>query len=141
MKRATRLIHGFIAGFLATLLFHQPMLWLLNIAGVVKRAPYSLDPTRPFGVPSAVSLAFWGGLWGIIFVLIMHAGVKGAGHWIRAAAFGAVAPTLVAWFIVAPIKNLPIAGGWKPPAMLTALLVNAAWGLGTAVFLRVFKTR
>ena len=49
--------------------------------------------------------------------------------------------SLVAWFIVAPIKGTPIANGGKLPLMLTSLLVNGAWGVGTALFLRLFERR
>ena len=49
--------------------------------------------------------------------------------------FGAVALSLVAWFVVAPLKGLPLAGGGRPAAIATALLVNGAWGLGTALLL------
>jgi hypothetical protein len=34
---------------------------------------------------------------------------------------------------------LPVAGGFLPAAMATGLLVNAAWGLGAAVFLTIFE--
>jgi hypothetical protein len=62
-------------------------------------------------------------------------------YWIAALLFGALAPTLVAWFIVAPLKNQPIAGGFQPTGMLLGLLVNGAWGVGTAVLLRLLLTR
>jgi glucans biosynthesis protein len=63
MKRC--LIFGFVAGFLATLIFHQ-----LTVAGlwepdIASFAPFSLKPTWPLGMPARVSLAFWGGVWGI----------------------------------------------------------------------------
>ena len=49
--------------------------------------------------------------------------------------FGAIAPTLVAWFVVASIKGQPIAAGWQPFRMLTGLIINGAWGVGTGLFL------
>lgn len=57
----------FIAGFAATLVFHQGVLWLMYQAGTVARAPWNMAPVPPFGVPAVVSLAFWGGLWGGAF--------------------------------------------------------------------------
>lgn len=133
-------LKGFIAGFAATLLFHQPLLWLLFEAGVATRRPYSLAPTQPLGVPSVISLAFWGGVWGIVLLLVLRR-VKPRAFWIAALIFGAVAPTLVAWLVVAPLKGQPLGGGWKPAGMLTALAINGVWGLGTAVFLRLFRVR
>lgn len=127
---------SFVAGFLATLGFHQPVLWLLNAAGVVKRAPFAMDPTAPFGVPAVISLAFWGGVWGIVLWLVLR---RVRRYWLTAIVFGAIAPTLVAAFVVTPLKGGAPAGA-NPVAMLAVgLLVNAAWGFGTAVLLRVMR--
>lgn len=131
-------LKGFVAGFLATLLFHQPALWILKLVGMTERGPYALDPTPPFGVPAVISLAFWGGLWGILLWLIVRERT-GAGLWITAGLFGAIAPTLVAVFIAAPLKGQPIPTGWSAAA--TGLLVNAAWGLGTAAILVLSRRR
>ena len=87
------------------------------------------------GVPRVISLAFWGGIWGIVFALIEGRIPRGAQYWVYALLFGAIFPTLVAWFVVAPLKAQPVAGGWQASRMLTGLLINGAWGLGTALFL------
>lgn len=138
--RPIDVVKGFLAGFAATLVFHQPVLWLLHEAGVAARAPYALAATRPFGVPSVISLAFWGGVWGIILLLVLRKTGRRVSPWITALIFGAIAPTLVAWLVVAPLKGQPISGG-KPSALLVGFAVNAAWGLGTALFLRLFRAR
>jgi hypothetical protein len=64
---------------------------------------------------------------------------RGAKYWVAAIAFGALLPTLVAWFLVAPLKHQPVAGGWKPKTMMIGPIVNAAWGLGTALISRLAK--
>ena len=137
---AKRGIIAFIAGFVATLVFHQAVLWCLYHFGYVPRAPWSMNPVPPFGIPAVISLAFWGGVWGIIMMLVI-ASRRGAAFWIAAILFGAIFPTLVAWFIVAPLKHMPIAGGWDPKTMMIGLLVNGAWGFGTALIYRVFVPR
>ena len=48
---ARKLLLGFLAGFIATLLFHQPVLALLNELGIAKGNLYSLRATAPLGVP------------------------------------------------------------------------------------------
>lgn len=53
--------------------------------------------------------------------------------------FGAFALSLVAWFVVAPLKGLAVAGGSRPAAIATGLLVNRAWGFGTALLLLIFS--
>ena len=56
-------ILGFIAGFLAVLIFHQTTWYLLNLGGLIPldRPAWPLDPIPPYGVPSVISKAFWGG--------------------------------------------------------------------------------
>jgi hypothetical protein len=129
----------FIAGTLAVPLGHQIALWLLNIAGVIDRAPYAMTATKPFGIPSIVSLSFWGGVWGIILGLILTR-TRGPKFWVLATVIGAIAPTLVAVFVVAPLKGIPRPA--NPATMITiGLIVNAAWGFATAAFYRLMDRR
>ena len=131
-----RSIKWFVAGALAVPLAHQVMLWILNTAGVIDRAPFSMEATKPLGVPAVVSLAFWGGVWGLILLLVVGR-LRGAKFWIVAILFGAIAPTLVAGFVVAPLKGQP-AGGNAKMAMV-GFLVNAAWAVGTVVLARAME--
>ncbi|MDB5862506.1 MAG: hypothetical protein JWO70_312 [Betaproteobacteria bacterium] len=130
---ARKLVMGFVAGFIAVLLFHQPMLSVLAQAGFVKAGIYSMAPVGPLHVPQVISLSFWGGVWGVLFAAVEHRFPRGALYWVAALAFGAILPTLVAWFVVAPMKGLPMAGGWQANRMMTGLIINGAWGLGTAL--------
>ena len=133
-----RILLGFVAGFLATITFHQIALELLHLGGLTPRGAWSMKPVPPFGVPSVISLSFWGGVWGIILVLIF-ARVSGAAYWIGSIIFGAILPTLVAAFVVAPLKHQPMP---HTAAMaVIGLTVNGAWGLGTAVFYRLFSRK
>ncbi len=129
---------AFLAGFLSTLVFHQGVLALLHGAGRTPRRPWVMAPTPPFGVPSVVSLAFWGGLWGILLWRMIR-GASGARHWLLAILLGAVLPTAVALLVVLPLKGLPVGGGWKPDLVLGALLLNGAWGFGVALLMRLFR--
>lgn len=92
--------------------------------------------TQPLGVPAVFSLAFWGGVWGILFALIHDGFPRGGGYWVTAFLFGVILPSLVALFVVAPLKGRPIAGGWQPSLLLTAFLINGAWGIGTGLILK-----
>ena len=133
-----RIVLAFLAGFLATLVFHQLVLWLFHAMHVTDRAPFAMNPVPPFGIPSVISLAFWGGVWGVIMIPLI-AKARGAGWWIAAIAFGAVFPTLVAALVVAPLKHMTMPH--TPAMVLLGLSVNGAWGLGTAVFYRMFGGR
>ena len=61
---AGRLIAGFVAGFLAVLVFHQAVLFYLHPVGFHKAVAFSRHHTAPFGVPQGLALALWGGLRG-----------------------------------------------------------------------------
>lgn len=135
----SRFTLAFVAGFISVLVFHQGMLALLNAISFVPRAPYSTVPTQPLGVPQILSSAFWGGIWGLVWATIAPRFRQDKNYWLAALLFGAIAPTLVAWFIVAPLKGQAIAGGWKLAGIVTALLVNGAWGVGTAGLMRFFS--
>jgi hypothetical protein len=136
-----RLLLGFVAGFVAVLIFHQLGLGLLHLIGMTPGVPYNFKGLPPLGVPSVISLAFWGGVWGIVFVLVepWFARCPG-GYWVGAIIFGAVFPTLVGWFIITPLKGGSVAAIFSSPRLLVGPIVNGLWGLGTAVFLRLLTT-
>jgi apolipoprotein N-acyltransferase len=134
-----RILFGFIAGFLATLSFHQLSVWVLWIVGLAPFAPFSMALTKPFGIPAVISLAAWGGIWGILFALIDRKFPAGGGYWVVAFLFGAIFPSLVALLMVLPLKGRPLGGGWRPPLLLTVFLINGAWGAGTGLILRVLS--
>jgi hypothetical protein len=131
------ILKAFVAGFLATLVFHQGLLGLLYAAGASPKKPFAMEPAGPLHVPSVLSLAFWGGVWGIPLWLVL-ARMTGPAFWITALVFGAILPSIVALFVVMPMKGMPMAGGWKGQIIVGALLLNGAWGIGTALFARLF---
>jgi hypothetical protein len=137
---AAWLVAGFVAGAIGVVLFHQAALAALHAAGITPGIAWSTAPAGPFGMPQFVSLAFWGGLWGVLAALLFRR-LSGASLVAALVVFGAIAPTLVAWFVVAPLKGQPIAGGFKPAAMMVGPIVNAAWGLGTGLVLAWFRAR
>ena len=62
---------AFVAGVLAVPVFHQILFLVFYLTGVIPVAPFSMMPTVPFGVPEVISSSFWGGVWGIVFVLTL----------------------------------------------------------------------
>jgi hypothetical protein len=131
------LAFGFAAGFLSTLIFHQSVWYVLNVVGLIpwERPAWPLDPIPPLGVPSLISKAFWGGLWGAALAPLLVR-LRGSSYWVGWIAVGAVALPLVAFFVVAPLKGQPIPE--LGPRYLASLIVNAAWGFGTGLLLKVF---
>lgn len=131
-----KMLKPFIAGYLATLIFHQGVWALLYAVGKVPEAAWDMTPTSPLGVPAVASLAFWGGLWGIALWALMK-NASGAAYWLKATLIGAVGPSTLALLVVFPLKGLPIAGGGDPKIIAGALMLNAAWGLGVGIFMRL----
>lgn len=134
-----RWLLAFLAGFVSTLIFHQGMLALLYASGVSPRGAFSMEPTPPFGIPSVISLAFWGGVWGIPLYAVIRKIERTAVFLLVATVFGAILPTLIAVVVVMPLKGIPIGGENRTAMLMIALLVNAAWGLGTALLLLPFR--
>src|SRR5258708_28922186 len=102
---AARLALGFVAGFLGTLTFHQIGIWVLHAVGYIPFAAWNAAPKPPFGVPSVISLSFWGGVWGILFVLIEPWLRRSpGGDWVGAPRVGAIVPALGLMFVVFPLR-------------------------------------
>lgn len=121
---------AFLSGFLATLIFHQGLFAVFFYAGMVPHAPYNMAPVAPLGVPSVISLAFFGGLWGMVLWPVL-ARLGKAGFWLMAIVLGAVGPTAVAMLVVFPLKDIPVTS----QTWMGGLILNGFWGLGVAVFL------
>ena len=145
------LVYGFVCGALAVIVFHQGTIWVLHhqfpLIKAITGAPdafrpatygFNLRPVPPLGVPQVVSLAFWGGVWGIV--------LAGLIRWARIPdlmggfLMGLIA-MLVGLTIVAQMKGLAMWGGGNSIALWRGVLVNGAWGWGTAMLLRPFSLR
>ena len=140
------ILMGFVAGFIAVLVFHQGTAFLLyhfgnDIPSVVSffgrtNAPYAMAATKPLGVPLVISQAFWGGIWGIVLASILRR--SRLPDLAFSAIFGAVALTFVAVTLVPYLKGLPT---WNGNIPWRGLLYNGAWGWGTALMLRPLLAR
>lgn len=127
---------AFVAGVLATLIFHQGLFGILHLAGMIPAAPYNLTPVPPLGVPAVLSLAFFGGLWGIPIWAIIR-GMKPALHWLMAIVLGAIGPTVVAMLVVFPLKGMDVSA----QTWIGGLILNGFWGLGLALFMKLMVAR
>ena len=132
---------SFAAGFLATLAFHQTVLGLLHQVGLTDRIPFGLERMPPLGIPGVISLAFWGGVWSIALAYAERLLAGRINYLVFSLLFGAIAPSLVSWFVSAPLHGLPVGGGWPLSGVATTILVNAAWGVGTALLLPLWFRR
>ncbi|MBL6456212.1 hypothetical protein JMJ55_12835 [Belnapia sp. T6] len=139
MQPIPRALLGFLAAVLAVLTFHQGMWGILHLLGMMPRPPYPMNPVPPLGVPLLVNLCFWGGLYGLVYGLVLPRLPRAPG-WLLGLGLGLLA-ALVGWFVVAPLKGQPIAAGWVPARMLLSVLINGAWGIGVGIILPMLLPR
>lgn len=133
-----RFVVGFVAGFLSVLTVQMGTTAIFHAAGAaVPFPPWSMAPVPPLGVPQSLSAAFWGGLWGIAYALLEPKLTARLGWLAGGVVFGAVLPLLVLWFVVLPLKGIPVGGGFALSGVLMGIVLHAAFGLGAAIFLRL----
>ena len=126
----------FAAGFISVLVFQNGEGAILHAIGLTPNPPFGYGATKPFGVPAIWSFAFWGGIWGIVFGLVEKYFPRGPMYYVCAFLFGVIAPVLVLWFIVFPIKGLPVAAGWNVQRMALQMLSHGCFGLGIGILLQ-----
>ncbi len=126
---------GFFAGFIAVLIFQQPVVALLYGLHATSSAPYSADLTLPLGVPYVWALAFWGGVFGVVLGGIDGRFPAGAGLWRSVALYGAFVPTALQWILTLALPHRPLGGNWTVGNIITPFLANAVWGMGAEAIL------
>jgi hypothetical protein len=137
LRGAARIVVvGFVAGALGVLIFHQGVVLAMYLLGLLPSPPYSMRATAPLGVPQLLSSVFWGGLWGIVLVWLMTALRSADRLWV-ALLFGGILPTLVATFVVTPLKGGDPIERLQAAMLLRGFVINGAWGLGTALVYRL----
>ncbi len=132
MRAARIAVLGFCAGFLAVLIFHQGVILLMYGGGLVPNPPFPMRPVPPFGVPQIVSMAFWGGVWGILIGAIAAA----RPNWptvLIGLAVGAIGCVLVGFTLVAALRGQPLFGGMDPARWWRSVVINGAFGLGAGL--------
>jgi hypothetical protein len=126
----SRLVTGLVAAGLSVLTFHAGAWYLLHLQGLMP-APYPMSPTSPLGVPTIVSLTFWGSLYGLPFAWAWPKLQGPKLLWGFALGLGAI---LVGALVVGPLKGRPIA----VPG-LRSVELNGTWGVGVAIWMMILR--
>lgn len=129
---STRLAIGFAAGASSHLVFQGALGTVYHFAGLVPSLPWSLDPVAPLGVPRSANLAFWAGLWGVLFGALQTQFGPRLGMLGSSLAL-AIAALLARWLVVLPLKGEAIAEGFVPQAMLVFIGFHLVFGIGVAL--------
>lgn len=132
------IVLAFVAGFLAVLCFHQPVVGLLHAHAGLPFTPFSTRVVPPLGVPAWFSASFWGGLWGIVMLWLFQRAHITRGAFLAGLVFGGAVLTLVALFVVTPIKGGVVDMAAAPMRFAIGFLINGAWGLGVVLFAQAF---
>ncbi len=132
---STRLFLGFLAGALSHLIFQGGLGSILYAAHLVPALSWSLMPVPPLGVPKSFSLAFWAGLWGLVYAVLEPRLTARFGWWVGGLVFG-LAPLVVYWFVVLPLKGLGVGGGFHLGMVPIEIAFHAVFGIGTAIIFR-----
>jgi hypothetical protein len=135
----------FVAGFISVLTFHQFAGWALLATGILPPGafhPWPLTPVPPFGVPSLISMGFWGGLWAVLIGFVCVGRAHGPAYWLGWLLACGILPTLGFLYLVPFIKGLPIAAPAEVPVRFAiGFVINGSWGLGNAILLALTGLR
>src|SRR3546814_4577296 len=97
-----------------------------------------MAPVSPFGVPQTLSAAFFGGLWGIAYAAAEPWLAARLGWHAGGLAFG-ILPLVVLWFVVFPLKGIPVGGGFTAFGLQQGVVLHVAFGLGLANFFPIHR--
>jgi hypothetical protein len=132
---STHLFLGFLAGALSHLIFQGGLGAIFYVAHLIPALPWSLTPVPPLGAPRSLSLAFWAGLWGLVYALLEPRRTAHFGWWVGGLVFG-IAPLLVYWFVVLPLKGAGVGGGFHLAMVPIEVAFHAIFGIGLAIIFR-----
>jgi hypothetical protein len=76
-----------------------------------------------------------GGLWGLVYAVLEPRLTALRGWWAGGLVFG-LAPLIVYWFVVLPLKGLGVGGGFHLAMVRIEVAFHAVFGIGTAIVLR-----
>lgn len=131
-NRPPLVIRGAVAGMLAVLTFRQAALLILSLPGLTPPPSFGLKPSPGMVVPALAGVALWGALWGAFLALLLARCRAGRAYWTMGLVLGALLPTAVSVAAVLAAKG-PAA--FDIVELLVGLVVNGAWGIGTAILL------
>jgi hypothetical protein len=156
-----RLIIGFLAGALAVLLAHQPIIMALKSAGMIQATAtvYNMGPVGHApgmvanlfkglgfpGFPTLFNQMFWGGLLGSIFGM-MQTKLPGGLMILKGLIYGLIVVVISNWMMVPLIKgvmfkfpNQPFFADFNSQRMLVGAIIQAGFGAATGLLYSLFR--
>ena len=136
----TSILLGFIAGVIASVTVQELVnLAILNYGLEYPRQPWSMEAvpvtvgqTMLAEVPRFARDAFWGGIWGVVFSLILGSVPQGS-MTLKGILLGLLGPGLLGTLILTPvITGGEVFFGGNQTVIACALLIGACFGAVTA---------
>ena len=127
----TDLLRGFVAAALSVVFVHQVIVLVLNKLGLWPAKAYSTAPLGPLHVPTIVNSIFWGGLWGVVFVLTRHL-LPDVHPCLQGALFGLLMLIFSNSLLVPLLKGQPVFFGFDFKKILSVALILSFFGAGMA---------
>ena len=128
------LVRGFAGAALSVVFVHQVVVFILNKLGVWAPKAYSTAPVGPLQVPTIVNSIFWGGMWGVVFVLTRHL-LPAVHPCLQGALFGLLMLVFSNSLLVPLLKGQPIFFGFDFKKILAVALILSFFGAGMAQFI------
>ncbi|MEQ1576012.1 MAG: hypothetical protein ABL894_00020 [Hyphomicrobium sp.] len=127
------LLRGFLAAAISVVLVHQLIVFILNRLGLWEPKAYSMAPIGPLQLPTIVNSIFWGGMWGVVYVLTRHL-LPDLPLATQGALFGLLMLVFSNSLVVPLLKGQPIFFGFDLKKILAVALILSCFGAGMAYF-------
>jgi uncharacterized membrane protein YagU involved in acid resistance len=135
------LVAGFLAGAIATVIFHQLTVLVLHLANFIPNFPWSMRPVPPLNIPTIVNQMFWGGLWGVLFAAILP-WIPARELWQKGAIFGLVGVWLLGNGILVPLfKGTPLLFGFQLSRAWLGFVILLVFGIGLGLIYGLLASR
>lgn len=126
------LLLGFVAGAIALVTVHELIALWLSSTGHSVRSPWLLEPSTLTGLPQIATDAVWGGLWGMVFAVILGNAPEGS-MTLKGLFLGLVGPALIGVLVLVPlIRGETLFLNADLNAIWPVLVLGAGLGAATA---------
>ena len=125
-------ILGLIAAVVAVLTVHEATVAVLHRIGCTSARAYNMDPVKPLGVPTILNRVFWGGVWGVVYTLVVPA-LPDIAAWAQGMLFGWLVFLLVNCFFLPILRDEPIFYGFDPVRMASGFVILSLFGMALGV--------
>lgn len=130
--KINHLIWAFLFGAMSMLILHQGALCFFEKNKIVSDYPWNMTLVNLFNIPKVLSLAFWGGIWGLpafYWSNYLKKFMPSIYFWPGLIFFGAIFPTTFTMLVIFLLKGNIV----TPKMIVLGFILNGLWGAGDAI--------